>query len=324
MPGTERLDKIGDDHYEMKMKMVIAAISGSFDGKVRIADQNPPESFRLLVEGNGKIGFVEGRGVAQADSSERSSTEVSFEGDVNIGGNIAAVGQRLLDTTSKMIIKRFFTKFNASVEQSVLESQVLHPHVCEASRPCRGLALMPRSECCARRRRGSGRRPDLDVLSDLTFAVTTGIPRTVRVSPRLGPPAVPTPSIARSAAVAQYLPHLISHPGSPPLSLDKGTLLAMRGADGWFNRLSQTAYELPGSFCDRPAKKVRGPWRAALKTRGGEGKDFRHRTTVYPGGARLRPFHLFLCKETYESNCSVPRRYKRSTQCGILRHISFC
>jgi carbon monoxide dehydrogenase subunit G len=41
MPGTERLDRIGDDHYEMKMNMAIAAISGSFDGKVRIADLKP-------------------------------------------------------------------------------------------------------------------------------------------------------------------------------------------------------------------------------------------------------------------------------------------
>jgi len=117
MPGTERLDKIGDDHYEMKMKMVIAAISGSFDGKVRIADPNPPESFRLLVEGNGKIGFVKGDGLLKLNSQGDSSTEVNFDGEVHIGGNIASVGQRLLDTTSKMIIKRFFTKFSASVGQ---------------------------------------------------------------------------------------------------------------------------------------------------------------------------------------------------------------
>ena len=114
MPGTERLDKIGDDHYEMKMKMVIAAISGSFDGKVRIADQNPPESFRLLVEGNGKIGFMKGDGLLTLTPQGDSATEVTFDGEVHIGGNIASVGQRLLDTTAKMLIKRFFSKFNAS------------------------------------------------------------------------------------------------------------------------------------------------------------------------------------------------------------------
>lgn len=115
MPGTERLDKIGDDHYEMKMKMVIAALSGSFDGKVRIADQNPPDSFRLIVEGTGKIGFLKGDGLLKLNSNGDASTHVNFEGDVHVGGNIAAVGQRLLDTTSKMIIKKFFEKLSASV-----------------------------------------------------------------------------------------------------------------------------------------------------------------------------------------------------------------
>lgn len=115
IPGAERLTRIGDDHYEMKMKMVIAALSGSFDGQVRIADQNPPESFRLLMEGTGKIGFVKGEGLLKLTPESESSTQVTYEGDVNVGGNIAAVGQRLLDTTSKMIIKKFFEKLVAQV-----------------------------------------------------------------------------------------------------------------------------------------------------------------------------------------------------------------
>jgi len=116
MPGTDRLDKIGDDHYEMKMKMVIAAISGSFDGKVRIADQNPPDSFRLIVEGSGKIGFMKGEGVLKL-SSQSDTTDVAFEGDVHIGGSIAAVGQRLLDSTSKLIIKKFFEKLTVAAKE---------------------------------------------------------------------------------------------------------------------------------------------------------------------------------------------------------------
>lgn len=112
MPGTDRLEKVGDDQYEMKMKMVIAAISGSFDGKVRITDQNPPESFRLLVEGTGKIGFMKGDGLLKLVPQGDAATAVEFDGEVNVGGSMAAVGQRLLDTTSKMIIRKFFEKFS--------------------------------------------------------------------------------------------------------------------------------------------------------------------------------------------------------------------
>ena len=110
MPGTQSLTKIGEDHYEMKMKMMIAALSGSFDGKIRLTDQNPPESFRLLVEGSGRIGFLKGDGLLKLSPDGESTTKVDYEGDVSVGGTMAAVGQRLLDTTSRMMIRKFFEK----------------------------------------------------------------------------------------------------------------------------------------------------------------------------------------------------------------------
>ena len=116
MPGTDHLDKLAEDQYEMKMKMAIASIGGLFTGKIRLAEQNPPDSFCLIVEGTGKIGFVKGEGRLNL-SSQGESTEVAYDGDVQVGGTIASVGQRLLDTTSKMIIKKFFEKLaEAAVE----------------------------------------------------------------------------------------------------------------------------------------------------------------------------------------------------------------
>jgi carbon monoxide dehydrogenase subunit G len=119
MPGTDHLAKIGTDEYEMKMKMVISAVQGLFAGKIRVADQKPPEQFRLLVEGSGKVGFLKGEGMltlvpSGASPSDPSpsdpSTEVHYEGDVQVGGVIAGVGQRLLDTTAKLVIRKFFEK----------------------------------------------------------------------------------------------------------------------------------------------------------------------------------------------------------------------
>jgi carbon monoxide dehydrogenase subunit G len=73
MPGCESLERIGPDEYRMKMKMAMASLSGAFDGKVRITDQNPPSSFKLLVEGTGKIGFMKGEGVLKL--AAKSSTK---------------------------------------------------------------------------------------------------------------------------------------------------------------------------------------------------------------------------------------------------------
>ena len=114
MPGCRSLVQVGEDTYAMKMKMALASISGLFDGKVRIADRNFPHSFRLLVEGSGRIGFLKGEGLLQL-TPESGGTSIGYEGEVRVGGTISAVGQRLLDTTSKMMIKRFFDKLAESL-----------------------------------------------------------------------------------------------------------------------------------------------------------------------------------------------------------------
>lgn len=115
MPGCEELVRVADNDYEMKMKMAMAAFTGQFDGRVRIADSNPPVSFKLIVEGKGRIGFMKGEGVLTLTQQEPASTQVAFDGEVQVGGTIAAVGQRLIDTTARMMIRRFFDKLAETV-----------------------------------------------------------------------------------------------------------------------------------------------------------------------------------------------------------------
>ena len=121
MPGCESLEKIGPDEYRMKMKVLLAALSGQFEGKVRIAEPAPPTSFRLILEGSGRMGFLKGDGllklspaatvgVPPAAPSGHPSTVVSYEGEAQVGGTMAAVGQRLIDGSAKMMIKKFFDK----------------------------------------------------------------------------------------------------------------------------------------------------------------------------------------------------------------------
>lgn len=130
IPGCENLETIGPAEYRMKMKVLLAALSGAFEGKVRITDQTPPSSFRLIVEGSGRIGFLKGDGLLKlsaggvtsvtpsearnpSSASTATATLVSYEGDAQVGGTMAAVGQRLIDGTAKMMIKKFFDKLAA-------------------------------------------------------------------------------------------------------------------------------------------------------------------------------------------------------------------
>jgi carbon monoxide dehydrogenase subunit G len=76
-------------------------------GVVRISERKPPASFRLSMEASGKVGFLKGEGVITLVASSGASV-VRFEGDVQIGGAVAVAAQRLIESTAKMIVARFF------------------------------------------------------------------------------------------------------------------------------------------------------------------------------------------------------------------------
>ncbi len=101
IPGCESLEKIGRRRIPHEDEDgAWRAFRARFEGKVRITDQLPPSSFRLVVEGSGKIGFVKGEGLLKLTPAG-AGTEVAYDGDVQVGGTIAAVGQRLIDGTRR-------------------------------------------------------------------------------------------------------------------------------------------------------------------------------------------------------------------------------
>lgn len=112
IPGCQSLEKVAEDEYRLNMKMMLASLSGVFEGKVKLTEPVPPTSFRMVVEGSGKIGFMKGEGVLQLAEKD-GGTEVSYDGDAQIGGTMAAVGQRLIDVTARLLIKRFFETLSA-------------------------------------------------------------------------------------------------------------------------------------------------------------------------------------------------------------------
>lgn len=107
IPGCERLEPVGDNRYRTRLSVSMAAITGEFDGTVAMLDQQPPSSYRLLVDGQGRGGFVKGEArIALAERGQ--ATEVTVDSQVEIGGAIARVGQRLLSGVGKMMMDRFF------------------------------------------------------------------------------------------------------------------------------------------------------------------------------------------------------------------------
>src|SRR5256712_2475213 len=111
IPGCEKLELIGPDEYKATLKIGVAAVKGTFEGKVRLLDKKPPQSYRLAAEGSGGPGFVRADTVITLTDIE-GGTRVSYSADVQIGGLIAGVGQRMLGGVSKMMADQFFNKMS--------------------------------------------------------------------------------------------------------------------------------------------------------------------------------------------------------------------
>jgi uncharacterized protein len=109
LPGCEKLEAIGPNEYKATMKIGVAAIKGTFEGKVKLSDLEPPNRYRMAVEGSGGPGFVRGDAGMQM-SDVPGGTKVSYDADVQVGGLIASVGQRMLGGVTKMMLDQFFTR----------------------------------------------------------------------------------------------------------------------------------------------------------------------------------------------------------------------
>lgn len=116
LPGTQSLTKIDDQHYEGAMNIRIGPVSGAFSGKLEVADEVAPEKCTLIVEGRGAPGFAKGTGhVAFTDQGD-GTTLLKYSGDVQIGGTLASVGQRMIDSVSKSMIKSAFDTLDKALE----------------------------------------------------------------------------------------------------------------------------------------------------------------------------------------------------------------
>ena len=107
VPGCDKFEADGEDRYKVSLTVALAAITGSYTGTVTLADKVEPQSYTLIAEGQGKPGFVKGTSVISL-RADGANTIVEVKGDVQTGGPIARVGQRLIGSVSKMMQDRFF------------------------------------------------------------------------------------------------------------------------------------------------------------------------------------------------------------------------
>lgn len=105
LPGCEDLKQVGENQLEGKLKMKVGPVQGLFEGRVEITELDPPNGYSLSLSGQGAPGFVNGKGRLSLEETG-DGTRLRYDIDAQVGGRIAAVGQRLLDSSAKVITRQ--------------------------------------------------------------------------------------------------------------------------------------------------------------------------------------------------------------------------
>ena len=109
IPGCESLTPAGERQFDATIKVGLAGLKGTYTGRAELKDEQPPNSFTLVVNGKGAPGFV--RATARmAIAPESDGASVQCDADVQVGGLIASVGSRLVEAAARQQMDAFFQK----------------------------------------------------------------------------------------------------------------------------------------------------------------------------------------------------------------------
>jgi carbon monoxide dehydrogenase subunit G len=117
LPGATSMVRVSQDRYEGKMGVGIGPITAAeFDVVITMTEKVAPESYRMQIDGRGRFGFTRGSAAVRL-SAEGSATTMHYQADMMVGGKIAAVGQRLLDSVSRMMLKQGLESMSAELDR---------------------------------------------------------------------------------------------------------------------------------------------------------------------------------------------------------------
>jgi uncharacterized protein len=118
LPGCESVERIDDDSFTGRAVIAIGPVKAKFSGKITLSDLNPPQSYRLTGEGTGgAAGFGKGGASVTLAEDGADATILTYVAEAQVGGKLAQIGARLIQSSAKKIADAFFASFAAKVSQ---------------------------------------------------------------------------------------------------------------------------------------------------------------------------------------------------------------
>jgi uncharacterized protein len=115
IPGCEELNKNSDTEFQAVAVTKIGPVKARFKGNVHLTDLDPPNGYKIFGEGDGGVaGFAKG-GATVVLSENDGGTLLTYNVEVQIGGKLAQLGQRLVNGAAKKVADDFFKNFAAQV-----------------------------------------------------------------------------------------------------------------------------------------------------------------------------------------------------------------
>lgn len=117
LPGCQSFEQVGENVYAAELGLSVGPVKGVFNGEVTLTDKDEPESYRLLLKGQGKPGEI------NADArivlhEAGDGTRLTCEADVQVTGVLASFGQRVMNGIAKLILGQFFKGVTHEMKQS--------------------------------------------------------------------------------------------------------------------------------------------------------------------------------------------------------------
>jgi len=109
VPGCQSLKQDGPDRYSAQVIIGVAGIRGTYDAHIEMRDKQEPNSVRLVGKASGALGFGAGSGLVTLRAEPDGRTRLQYQYEADVGGKLAAVGQRMLGTVTRYVIGQFFS-----------------------------------------------------------------------------------------------------------------------------------------------------------------------------------------------------------------------
>jgi len=123
--GCEEVKKKSDKEFEAKVTAKVGPVKATFVGDVKLSKLNPPRSYVISGEGKGGVaGFAKGGATIRLSDTGDAATKLSYDVDAQVGGKLAQIGSRLIDSTARKMATDFFKKFNRIVSQNAEDTEM--------------------------------------------------------------------------------------------------------------------------------------------------------------------------------------------------------